>query len=91
MASSPPTPPDRDSRNPEQPRGRRLSGRPPGGPLVIRSIHALTRGKLPIVGVGALRALGCPEKLQAGATLVQLYTGLVYRPGDRPRILRGLD
>ena len=65
-----------------------LSGRPlrERSTQVIRSIHALTRGSLPIVGVGGVfEARDVWEKLDAGATLVQLYTGLVYRG---PRIVR---
>ena len=72
-----------------------LSGRPlrERSTQFIRRIHALTRGKLPIVGVGGVfEARDVREKLEAGATLVQLYTGLVYRgPGIVREILRGLD
>jgi len=72
-----------------------LSGRPlrERSTQAIRRIHALTRGKLPIVGVGGVfEARDVREKLEAGATLVQLYTGLVYRgPGIVREILRGLD
>jgi dihydroorotate dehydrogenase len=72
-----------------------LSGRPlrDRSTQVIRQIHALTRGNLPIVGVGGIfEARDAAEKLQAGATLVQLYTGLIYRgPGIVREILRGLD
>jgi dihydroorotate dehydrogenase len=59
-----------------------LSGRP----LQARSnavIAALARaldGALPIIGVGGiLSGADARAKLDAGATLVQLYTGLVYR------------
>ena len=72
-----------------------LSGRPlrERSTQAIRRIHALTRGSLPIVGVGGVfEARDAREKLEAGATLVQLYTGLVYRgPGIVREILRGLD
>jgi len=71
-----------------------LSGRPlrERSTLVIRRIHALTRGNLPIVGVGGVfEARDAQEKLDAGATLVQLYTGLVYRgPRIVHEILQGL-
>ncbi|HEX9675705.1 MAG TPA: quinone-dependent dihydroorotate dehydrogenase, partial [Anaerolineales bacterium] len=71
-----------------------LSGRPlrERSTQVIRSIHALTRGSLPIVGVGGVfEARDVWEKLDAGATLVQLYTGLVYRgPRIVHEILQGL-
>jgi dihydroorotate dehydrogenase len=65
-----------------------LSGRPlrERSTQVIRRIHALTGGNLPIVGVGGVfEARDAREKLDAGATLVQLYTGLVYRG---PRVVR---
>ena len=59
---------------------------------VIRAIHGHTRGALPIVGVGGIMS---PEdalaKIDAGATLVQIYTGLVYEgPGLVRRIVRRL-
>jgi len=57
-----------------------------GAPLRWRStgiIHYLARatgGRLPIIGVGGITdAASAGEKLDAGATLVQVYTGLVYR------------
>jgi dihydroorotate dehydrogenase len=58
----------------------------------IASIAEHTGGSIPIVGVGGIMG---PEdaraKLDAGATLVQLYTGLVYEgPGLVKRILKGL-
>lgn len=66
-----------------------LPPRPPGGlsglPLreqstrVVRHIHGQTRGQLPIIGVGGVRdAASALEKLRAGASLVQVYTGLIY-------------
>lgn len=50
---------------------------------VIRYIAQQTSGKLPIIGVGGIfSAADALEKLRAGARLVQVYTGLVYRgPG----------
>ena len=60
---------------------------------IIRYIAQRTEGKLPIIGVGGINtASDAREKLAAGATLVQLYTGLVYQgPGIAGRILRGLN
>ena len=60
-----------------------------GAPLTTRSttvIAALARhlrGRLPIIGVGGiLRGADAVAKIAAGASLVQLYTGLIYRgPG----------
>lgn len=47
---------------------------------VIRHIHRVTNGKLPIIGVGGVVTReDYEEKLQAGASLVQVYTGFVYQ------------
>lgn len=61
--------------------------------LLIARIHRLTRGKLPIIGVGGIScAHDAREKLDAGASLVQIYTALIYEgPGVGGGILRGLD
>jgi dihydroorotate dehydrogenase len=71
------------------------SGGLSGAPLLGRStrmvscIHAFTDGKLPIIGVGGVMGPdGAKRILDAGATLVQLYTGLIYAgPGIVKRIL----
>lgn len=59
---------------------------------VIRFIWQQTRGKLPIVGVGGVfTADDAWEKITAGASLVQVYTGWIYEgPGMVRRILEGL-
>lgn len=56
-----------------------------GNPLKIRSteiiryIYHKTGGKLPIIAVGGIfTAEDAVEKLNAGASLVQLYTGFIY-------------
>jgi dihydroorotate dehydrogenase len=47
---------------------------------VVRLLAAALDGALPIIGVGGiLCADDAREKIDAGATLVQLYTGLIYR------------
>jgi len=47
---------------------------------IINYIARATNGKLPIIGVGGIMdSVGAAEKLDAGASLVQLYTGLIYR------------
>lgn len=50
---------------------------------VIRAFRELLREQTPIIGVGGiLSGADAAEKMQAGATLVQVYSGLVYRgPG----------
>ena len=46
---------------------------------VIRHIFRQTHGRLPIIGVGGIfTAADAWEKIAAGASLVQVYTGLVY-------------
>lgn len=46
---------------------------------MIRKIHQRTQGKLPIIGAGGIvDVASAQEKLEAGACLVQLYTGLIY-------------
>jgi dihydroorotate dehydrogenase len=46
---------------------------------IIRYIHLRTEGRLPIIGVGGIRDHdSASEKLDAGATLIQLYTGWIY-------------
>lgn len=59
-----------------------LSGRPLFEPSnhVIRTLARALDGALPIIGVGGiLSGDDARAKIDAGATLVQLYTGLVYR------------
>ncbi|MFI5268174.1 MAG: dihydroorotate dehydrogenase (quinone), partial [Chloroflexota bacterium] len=46
---------------------------------VIRFIYGRTEGKLPIVGTGGITTPeDVIEKLEAGASLIQLYTGFIY-------------
>lgn len=60
---------------------------------VVRKIHALTSGDLPIIGVGGIsNASDARSKLDAGATLIQIYTGLIYQgPGLVKNILQDLN
>ncbi len=50
---------------------------------VIRRLHGVLQGALPIIGVGGIICAGdAEEKIEAGASLVQIYSGLIYRgPG----------
>jgi dihydroorotate dehydrogenase len=59
---------------------------------VIRLIYRHTKGKLPIVGVGGIfTAEDAWEKITAGASLVQVYTGWIYEgPGMAKRVMTGL-
>ena len=71
-----------------------MSGRPlrQRSTEVIRHLHRRTRGALPIIGVGGIfDAADAWEKITAGASLVQIYTALVYRgPGVVKQIVCGL-
>ncbi len=62
------------------------SGGLSGAPLrqkstaVIRQLAAELKGALPIIGVGGiLSGADAAEKIKAGASLVQIYSGLIYR------------
>lgn len=59
---------------------------------VVRYVHDKTRGKLPIIAVGGI--MGVQDALNmfdAGATLIQLYTGFIYEgPGLAKRINKEL-
>lgn len=71
-----------------------LSGRPlmETSTKVLADMYRLTRGRLPIIGVGGIASgRDAYAKIRAGASLVQLYTGLVYGgPGIVGRINREL-
>jgi dihydroorotate dehydrogenase len=71
-----------------------LSGRPlrQRSTEVIRHVYHRAQGRIPIIGVGGIfSAEDAYEKICAGASLVQLYTGLIYRgPGLPHRINSGL-
>ena len=60
---------------------------------VIRFIYSETKGQLPIIGVGGIfTAADAWEKITAGASLLQVYTGWIYEgPLMVRRILIGLQ
>jgi dihydroorotate dehydrogenase len=72
-----------------------LSGKPlrARSTEIIRHLYQQTQGKVPIIGVGGIfSAEDAWEKITAGASLVQCYTGLVYEgPALAGRIVRGLS
>ncbi|RQG97167.1 quinone-dependent dihydroorotate dehydrogenase [Natrarchaeobius chitinivorans] len=71
-----------------------LSGEPLAdrSTALVRTLAEYTDGELPIVGVGGVdSAERAYEKIRAGASLVQLYTGFVYEgPSTAKQINRGL-
>jgi dihydroorotate dehydrogenase len=59
-----------------------MSGKPlrAHATALLREVVDLTRGRFPIIAAGGVMSPeDALEKLDAGATLVQVYTGLIYR------------
>ncbi|MBC8338187.1 MAG: quinone-dependent dihydroorotate dehydrogenase [Rhodospirillales bacterium] len=71
-----------------------LSGKPlfESSTRVLADLYRLTEGKIPLIGVGGISSgADAYAKIRAGASLVQLYTALVYEgPGLVGRINRDL-
>ena len=68
-----------------------LSGKPlrARATEVVRYLHRKSDGALPIIGAGGIHsAQDALEKLAAGASLVQLYTGFVY---EGPVLVRKIN
>ena len=74
-------------RRPETLRGRHraeaggLSGAPlkPFALETLRAMYRLTEGRVPLIGVGGIAGgADAYERIRAGASLIQLYTALVY-------------
>ena len=69
-----------------------------GAPLTVRALEMVrcisrkTGGKLPIIGVGGIMTeQDALNMLAAGATLVQVYSGFIYKgPGFAKRICRAI-
>lgn len=62
-----------------------LSGAPvrKASNAVIKTLKARLGNELPIIGVGGIMSgADAREKIMAGASLVQLYSGLIYRGPD---------
>ncbi|WP_232455185.1 quinone-dependent dihydroorotate dehydrogenase [Oceanisphaera avium] len=67
-----------------------LSGRPVQNKstLVIQELSRQLAGRLPIIGVGGIDSLtAAREKIAAGASLVQIYSGFIYQG---PRLIQQL-
>jgi len=68
-----------------------LSGKPltTRATQMIATLYELTHGRIPLIGVGGIfTAEDAWEKICAGASLVQLYTGFIYKG---PRIVRQIN
>jgi dihydroorotate dehydrogenase len=61
--------------------------------VMLARVHVLTGGGVPLIGIGGIDSgAAAVAKIEAGATLLQLYTGLVYEgPGLIARIKRDLS
>jgi dihydroorotate dehydrogenase len=72
-----------------------LSGPPLLAPSteLLRRMHRLTSGRIPLIGVGGIASgEDAYAKIRAGAAALQLYTALVYQgPAVIERVLAGLD
>lgn len=75
-----------------------LSGEPVRGPSlrVIEGLYSILGDQVPIIGVGGIcDGAGAAEKIRAGARLVQVYTGFIYRGpaliGEAVRAIQALD
>ncbi|MBO4960978.1 MAG: quinone-dependent dihydroorotate dehydrogenase [Flavobacteriales bacterium] len=56
---------------------------------IIRYLHTRSGGSFPIIGVGGIMtADDAIEKIKAGASLVQLYTGFVY---EGPTLIKSIE
>jgi dihydroorotate dehydrogenase len=71
-----------------------VSGRPlfHRSTVMLARVHRLTQGKIPLIGIGGIDSgASAIAKIEAGATLLQLYTGLIFEgPGLIARIKRDL-
>lgn len=71
-----------------------LSGRPLFAPstALLREFHQALRGRSPLIGVGGVSSADdAYAKIRAGASLVQLYTALIYKgPALIAEIVEGL-
>lgn len=72
-----------------------LSGRPlfHRSTVVLARVHQLTGGRIPLIGIGGINSPDSAlAKIEAGASLIQLYTGLIYEgPGLIRRIKARLE
>ena len=60
---------------------------------MVAELYQLTEGRIPLIGVGGIfTAEDAWEKIAAGASLVQLYTGFIYQgPHIAQQINEGLS
>ena len=59
---------------------------------VIKQFHVILKDRVPIIGVGGISSLkDAQDKIDAGASLLQIYSGLIYQgPGLVKDLVKGL-
>ena len=71
-----------------------LSGRPltARADAVLTRVVAASKARVPVIGVGGIMSVAdAQRKLDIGASLVQIYTGMLYRgPGFVGDLVRGV-
>ncbi|HAY17783.1 MAG TPA: quinone-dependent dihydroorotate dehydrogenase [Rikenellaceae bacterium] len=56
---------------------------------MVKHIHEFTSGRLPVVGVGGIMSpIQAQEMLDAGASLIEIYTGFIY---EGPSIVKKIN
>ena len=68
-----------------------LSGKPlrKKSTEIIRYLHDKSKGSIPIIGVGGIHsAEDAIEKIKAGASLIQIYTGFIY---NGPELIKKIN
>ena len=56
---------------------------------IIKFIHKKSNGSIPIIGVGGIyTAEDAIEKLKAGASLLQVYSGFIY---EGPKLVKAIN
>jgi dihydroorotate dehydrogenase len=72
-----------------------LSGRPlrERALAALAGFHRLTEGRIPLIGVGGIESgADAYQRIRAGASLIQVYSALIYQgPGLVPRLLDELE
>lgn len=60
--------------------------------MIVQYIHQKTKGQIPVIASGGIfNAADAKEKLEAGASLIQVWTGFIYEgPGIVKNICSGL-
>lgn len=70
--------------------GGGLSGRPlfERSTIMLARVHQATQGRVPLIGIGGIDSGDSAlAKIEAGATLIQLYTGMIY---EGPTLIAGI-